>query len=701
MPAQNRPGAVPALLQRQRRRLAVGWKAVQQLGAAQAGAYARYRLGLRSGYYRLLTRSPGPDGTPEPAFDLPAGLALPAADVLAAVLDLGQFADLTVEADEILSGRVRLFGAAARPLELEPPGPLRHWTFSEGTGAAAGETDIKFTWEPARLGWAFTLGRAYWLRCDERYAAGCWQLVERFLAANPPYLGPNWSSAQEAALRLLALVFLAQALAESPHTTPARRQNLARAVAQHAARIPPTLVYARAQNNNHLLSEAAGLFTAGAVLPAHPQARRWREQGWRLFHQGLQGQIDADGAYGQHSANYHRLMLQEALWVLRLADALGWKFPDDSLERLAAATRWLLRLADPVSGGVPNLGPNDGAYILPLTACTFGDYRPVLQAAGAAFLGRLPFEPGPWDEMALWLVAPDRLAAARQAGVDLAPANPSAPWYSAPLSPPHVLRSASRRSWAYLRAARFHGRPGHADQLHLDLWWRGFNLALDAGTYSYNLPPPWDNPLACSECHNTLTVSGLDQMQRAGRFLYLDWAQAELLSRQVIPPEETGAGASWEQLTAQHDGYRELGLLHRRIVTAQDAEQWLVEDILMAHPDAVGGRPAPPPGELAACLHWLLPDWPWQVDELAAGSRYRLQVESPLGPLQLNLTAWQPAELQIVRAGEIVYGRGPAQPTWGWVSPTYSIKNPALALRLDSHGALPLQFTTLWTLPDG
>ena len=57
--------------------------------------------------------------------------------------------------------------------------------------------------------------------------------------------------------------------------------------------------------------------------------------------------------------------------------------------------------------------------------------------------------------------------------------------------------------------------------------------------------------------------------------------------------------------------------------------------------------------------------------------------------------------LVTVRAGEIVYGRGPAQPTWGWVSPTYSIKNPALALRLDSHGALPLQFTTLWTLPDG
>ena len=33
------------------------------------------------------------------------------------------------------------------------------------------------------------------------------------------------------------------------------------------------------------------------------------------------------------------------------------------------------------------------------------------------------------------------------------------------------------------------------DQLHLDLWWRGLNIAQDAGTYLYNADPPWDNPL--------------------------------------------------------------------------------------------------------------------------------------------------------------------------------------------------------------
>jgi hypothetical protein len=119
-------------------------------------------------------------------------------------------------------------------------------------------------------------------------------------------------------------------------------------------------------------------------------------------------------------------------------------------------------------------------------------------------------------------------------------------------------------------------RPGHADQLHLDLWWRGQNIALDAGTYLYNAAPPWDNALARSLVHNTVTVNGLDQMTRAGRFLWLDWAQASRISRKQA---EDG---SWERGVAEHTGYRKLGVAHRRVVTAYRENRWLVEDSLLA-----------------------------------------------------------------------------------------------------------------------
>ncbi len=501
-------------------RAGILFKALCELGAGKIGLYALYQLELRSGYLRRATdgRDVGEGHLPVAA--QPDLLPKPSREHLRRLLGDDGRLRLIAEANEIIDGKIRLFGGQPVPLRLEPPGSMLHWIeYERGAEKVAPHAadgtpiDVKFIWEPARLGWAFTLARAYQLTGDERYAEAFWKLLEVFLTANPPYLGWNWVSAQEAGLRILALVFAWQVFASSPHSTSERAARLAWAVAMHAKRIPPTLVYARSQNNNHLLSEAAGLYTAGLFLPAHPSAQRWRKRGWDWFQRGLEAQIAADGAYSQHSANYQRLMLHLALWVGVLLQAQGLEYPAESQSRLAAATRWLLRLLDRESGGVPDLGPNDGAHILPLSVCPHADYRPLLQAAGLRFLGERPMGSGAWDETSLWLC--QGISGERK----------SSPAPSVPISleqTPHILLSPAIRSWAYLRVAHFNGRPGHADQLHLDLWWRGLNVAQDPGTYLYNAPPPWDNALMCSQVHNTLTVDGQDQMLQAGRFLYLD-----------------------------------------------------------------------------------------------------------------------------------------------------------------------------------
>ena len=561
-------------------------------------------------------------------------------------------------ADEIVRGRVRLFGGPPRPLLLVPPPPLEHWTRYDTAAALRmlGLPDIKFLWEPARFGWVFPLGRAYRLTGAPLYAAAFWEYAETFWEANPPCRGPNWESAQEVALRLMALAWAGAVFAEAPASTPARMARLRRSLAEHAVRIPPTLAYARAQNNNHLLSEAAGLLTAAVLLPEHPQARRWRRLGMRWWRWGLSRQVAPDGEYVQHSTNYHRLMLQLALWVQAL-------FPEANAvpqwDALGRATRWLLRLCDPDSGGVPNLGPNDGAYIFPLSGQPFADYRPVLQAAASAFLGEQPFPAGPWDEMAVWFPASrrdSRSPAALQTG---------------------ILAAPDGGARAFLRAARFTSRPGHADQLHLDLWSGGRNLLLDAGTYLYNAPPPWDNALAQAAVHNTVTVDGRDQMTRAGRFLYLDWAQGVLTGR------ERAADGSWERLRARHDGYRRLGIEHERIVTAHTGGVWVVEDLL-------SGESAP---ARAFRLHWLMPDSQWMVEESGPGWMLRL----PEAGLRLRLSVQPsraPVRLTLARAGELLYGQGAVPPWRGWFSPTYGVQVPALSLAVHLRAAPPVRFVT-------
>jgi hypothetical protein len=663
-------------------KLTSGIQAARELGYVQVGLFGLYQVGLRSGYYRKVLASP-PGRTDQIAgFSFRPVWELPQPAKWMELLDETIQSDLIAEADEIVSGYVRLFGGQPRPLNLTPQAPLTHWTEYELHSPADGAVnerqdldmeamrDIKFIWEPARFGWAYRLGQAYLLSKNERYAEVFWQYAETFLQANPPYQGPNWVSAQEAALRIIAFTFALQIFSESLSTSSDRRTLLVQSIAEHARRIPPTLIYARAQNNNHLLSEAVGLYTAGICLPDHPDAPHWRDLGWRWFLHGLETQIQADGCYTQHSSNYHRLALQLGLWFVRLAQVQGQSLPETALRRLALATRWLSALVDPVSGRTPNLGPNDGANIFPLSSCTFSDYRPLVQAASKVFLGKAPLPAGRWDELGLWLnIVPGR--------VDIpATETPS----------PHIIRQAGNDRWAYLRVASFKARPGHADQLHVDLWWHGLNIAQDAGTYLYNAPPPWENALTHTAVHNTLLVDDQEQMRRAGRFLYLNRAQAE-----VIAGDQNADG--WSRIVARHDGYRSLGVYHERSVAVQTDGMWVIEDTLASY------RNNQVLQDHNVRLHWLLPDWLWQLEDAS------LILESPFGEVVLSVsgdadTFTNDFRIRLDRAGELLHGSGPVQPTWGWVSPTYGEREPALSFSAALRGSGNLRLISRWKFPD-
>ncbi|MGD0005831.1 MAG: alginate lyase family protein [Anaerolineaceae bacterium] len=656
----------------------------RELGFEQTSLKILYRLGLKSGYFRKVTPARS-IGLPE---KLPARFFLPTPAREALMGLLGESVQAVVgEADELFVDRVRLFGGSPVPLRLEPGRDLRHWTAYENHQVGWGVEDVKFLWEPARFGWAFLLGRAYCLTGSEAYAQLFWQRTERFLEANPVNLGPNWTSGQEVALRLVALTFAFQVFSDSAQTTLERKRRLIQAVADHAARIPPTLIYARSQNNNHLVSEAIGLYTAGVLLPDFPEAVRWRELGWRWLNHALQSQITGDGAYCQHSTNYHRLMLQAALWADLLCRQSGETFPRQTVEKLAAATRWLLALLDPVSGQVPNLGHNDGSYILSLATGDYADYRPVLQAASRAFLGQSCLAPGAWDELSLWLGLESPQPAAVRPESSVASHQPPDNGSGASNNPQsEILNQQSTirnpQSWAYLRAAHFTSRPGHADQLHVDMWWQGQNIALDAGTFQYNAAPPWENSLAGTSVHNTITVDSRDQMQRAGRFLWVNWAQAFFLT-----------GEAPNNLAAQHYGYKHLGILHCRRLLQIDPLRWHIKD------DLLPTRP----GQNVHCftLHWLLPDWPWEME----GSK--ISLSGPNGKITLVVTLSGDSRqvkmtgVQLVRGGKAISGSPECPLVLGWYSPTYGQKVPALSLRCFFEGKAPISIISDWLLSPG
>ena len=595
--------------------------------------------------------------------------------------------DATSEADALLKGKFRLFGIPGVDVGFPPDwdafAPLaggeiserldlgHHWsTYDEASIPA----DVKLLWELSRFGWVYDLIRAHVLSGKARYTDGFYTLVDSWRTANPPNAGPNWQSAQEVALRLMALVTATYAFQRNLVEDGVRLSQLVQMIAVHAARIPPTMVYARAQGNNHLLTEALALYTVGVLFPELRSADRWRGLGRHWLLRALDQQIYPDGGYVQHSVNYHRLALQAGLWAARLAEVAGEPLPPPSLDALRRLTQCLSALVDADCGHAPNFGPNDGALILPWSTCDFEDYRPVVQAGMRAFAGQPIYGSGPWDEESVWLgllefdgkTYEELSSIALQESRYAAGSSETFPYAGL-----HILGRG--RSRGVLRCARFKTRPGHSDQLHFDLWRQGQAVTCDPGTYLYSGEPPWDNGLAGAEVHNTILVDGVDPMSKASRFLWLRWAQGRVLGRWRTASREL------EVLTAEHHGYSRLGVTHRRTLVRAGEDLWLVVD------DVLGE------GVHTASLGWTLPngDWLWEAECLDLANR-DMRVEARIEGT--NGGAW------IYREGHLMAGERSVDEcaVWGWRSPTYAVKNLAIRWGVTVRDTLPIRLKTWW-----
>lgn len=637
---------------------------IKEIGLSDIFSYAVYQMQLRSGEIRRRTPAGGfkPEKLPPDLSNIDLSIFESNWKALSKTRGL---LTPSQELQNLLTGKFRPFIAEVTPLSLDPAsGELKHW--SEYSNDIDG-VDIKKVWEPSRFNWSLVLARSYSATRDNDYAALFWLRVEEFIRHNPVNLGPNWTSAQEVALRMIFWLITSSSMLDAPATTSQRIRMLSEAVFQHAMRILPTLSYARSQNNNHILSEALGLVFAGDSLASNIKiADRWRKIGETEFERSLLKQIATDGTYSQQSTNYHRMMLQLALLYSAYQKKHGRSLSGQLQERLAQATRWLISQVDPVSGQAPNLGHNDGSLILPLGCTEFRDYRPTAQAASLAFLGSPCLPPGQWDELSDWLELP------HPQGLTTIPAFTS----------PAVHKVEDSTMWGTLRGVKFHSRPAHADQLHVDLWWKGINIARDAGSYSYNDPPPWQNTLDSTKVHNTITIDDLDQMERISRFLWLNRANAKW-----IPTSDS------TQISASHDGYRKLGYRHERSISLVKGVGFTVIDHLVQF--------RPDQKEHLFTIHWLLPDWSWiQKNDCLrlVKNQKSIVIEITAGHHQ-NGSVVTLQDRSLIRGGKTLFGSR-IDPILGWESNTYSEKHAVLSYSCTFQASGSITITTNWKLMD-
>ncbi len=511
--------------------------------------------------------------------------------------------------------------------------------------------DIKLVWEPSRFSLAYFFARAYARSGDEEWAESFWRMFDAWIEQNAPQLTVAWACGQEMTFRLMAMLFGAMATLPSKAATVERLCALSRLAWQTGMHISININQARMQGNNHAISEAVGLWTVGLLFGEFHQGQQWRDRGRKVLAAEVARQVYDDGSYVQHSLNYHRVMMDDLLWAIRLGELNDEPLGPIIADRFERATNWLLEMTDPATGRAANYGANDGAQVLPLSTCDYTDFRPVAQAAYYLLHQKRCFEPGPWDEKMLWLFGPE----AMDARVEKPKRKTS---FAAPNGGYYILRGGD--SWAMTRCHTYRDRPSQADMLHVDLWCKGNNILRDAGSYMYRCREPWNHYFLSTAAHNTAEIDGKDQMVKGPRFLWFKWTKAKVRRFETSPDSRVG------YFEGEHYGYTHLPghVIHRRTMCRIDDAYIIVDDILGS-------------GRHEVAVRWRLCQAQWRQE----ADTWHGEISGK--DVAINLT---PANGMTV---EMVTGRESPGPE-GWESQYYGQKEPAPTLVMHGRVDLPV-----------
>ena len=444
--------------------------------------------------------------------------------------------------------------------------------------------DCKYLWEPNRHLHLATFAQAWALTHDPRHAEALKSHLESWFEACPFRMGPNWSSALEAGLRLINWSLAWQLLggAASPifegEGGRAFRARWLASVYQHAEFVNGHYSL-HSSANNHLIGEAAGVYLAAMAWPHWDRAEVWHDTARAILEREALLQNAPDGVNREQSTSYLQWTFDLLLLPLLAARANGESFPEAYSSRLESMLEFLASVMD-AGGNVPMLGDADDGFVVRLDPSrSFCRYRSLL-ATGAILFGRPDFKAKAraLDDKTRWLLgreADDRLhALGEPREVPPRRAFPDGGYYilGNDFETPDEIRVVADAGPLGYREIAAHG---HADALSFTLSLGGEEFLIDPGTYAYHTQPEWRAYFRGTGAHNTVRIDGRDQSEPGGSFMWLRKANARVSAWM--------SSADQDFLEASHDGYTALEdpVLHRRrLVLDKRARTLVVEDYL-------------------------------------------------------------------------------------------------------------------------
>lgn len=413
--------------------------------------------------------------------------------------------------------------------------PVRQLRFPRGVHHKAwklyemrpGTADVKYPWELARCQHWVSLGQAYRLTGEQRFAREIASQLDDFVDANPVAIGINWTCTMDVSLRAVSWV-VALDLVRDSDLDETFWVRAARALYDHGLFIRANLENTYEVTSNHFLSNVVGLWFLAAMFDDFDTGREWASFARASLEQEIDVQVLPDGADFESSVPYHRLVAELFLGSSRLADVKGEPLSDHYRSRVRDMAAYLADVTRPdglmpqsgdaddgrlhVFGGLGTATPQDGRHLLgPASAMCGQSGWMTIGGSGAAW------------EAAWWGLG--------------AHVPPSDPYPTVARLFPDAGHAVVRDAGNYLLVTNSRvgtkgfGNHKHNDQLSFE-YHAGGPVVVDPGSYVYTSDPAARNLFRGTAYHNTLMIDGVEQNEFNPEWLFrmFEHAKAEHVS---------------------------------------------------------------------------------------------------------------------------------------------------------------------------
>ncbi|MHA1757255.1 MAG: alginate lyase family protein [Promethearchaeota archaeon] len=367
--------------------------------------------------------------------------------------------------------------------------------------------DIKYTWEFNRHQFLIFLGMAFFITQDERYAQKFRDLILNWIKKNPPLYGVNWISGLEISIRLSSWIFTLLFFKESRIINNNQFfKQIFKSMFQHAFYL--RFFYQR-RSFNHTVGEVFGIYLFCKFFNHLKRINKWEKKFFKIFKKQIILQTRRDGSNIEQSVHYHKFILE--FFVLFLV------INPNSLNRrenkeIKKMFKYLLYLIKP-NGELPQIGDSDDGRALPLTQLEEKGYLDLFNIGCILFKdGCLKFFANKLFILSILLFGVISKEIFNKIKVQIPPLKLI--YFSK--AGHFIIRNnwSNNANYLFVDIGKFGGQNAshsHSSITNFIFSYKGKDIIVDAGTYSYNIDRKIRNYFRSSKAHNILSINNKNQ----------------------------------------------------------------------------------------------------------------------------------------------------------------------------------------------